>query len=76
MMISLKLKIKLPDEVQEIIGLSPSLILQTLTIENSKRITSQTLDEIIKSDLLNRNFNETIKINKESRNVGVNIIKQ
>ena len=76
MMLSLKLKIKLPDEVQEIIGLSPSLILQTLTIENSKRITSQTLDEIIKSDLLNRNFNETIKINKESRNGGVNIIKQ
>ena len=76
MMLSLKLKIKLPDEVQEIIGLSPSLILQTLTIENSKRITSQTLVEIIKSDLLNRNFNETIKINKESRNGGVNIIKQ
>ena len=75
-MFSLKLKIKLPDGVQEIIGLSPSLILQTLTIGNSKHIASQTLDEIIKSDLLNRNFNETNKINKESRNCGVNIIKQ
>ena len=41
-MLNLQLKIKLPDGVQGIIGLLPPLTLQSLTIENSKRITSQT----------------------------------
>ena len=34
-MLNLKLKIKLPDVVQKTIGLLHSLILQSLTIENS-----------------------------------------
>ena len=73
-MLNLQLKMKLPDGVQGIIGLLPSLILQSLTIENSKRITSQTQDEIIKLDLLNRNFNETIKINKNQEIAGVMLL--
>ena len=63
-MLNLQLKIKLPDRVQGIIGLLPSLILQSLTIENSKRMTSQTKEELIKLDLLNRNFNNTVSIKK------------
>ena len=49
-MLNLQLKIKLPDGVQEIIGLLPSLILQKLTIENSKRVTPETQSELIKLD--------------------------
>ena len=63
-MLNLRLKIKLPDAVQGIIGLLPSLILQKLTIENCKRVTPETQSELIKLDLLNRNFNDTIKMKK------------
>ena len=70
-LLNLQLKIKLPDGVQGIIRLLPSLIIQSITIENSKRITSQTQDEIIKLDLLNRNLNETIKIKKNQEIVGL-----
>ena len=70
-MLNLQLKIKLPDGVQGIIGLLPSLTLQSLTIENSKRITSQTKDELIKLDLLNRNFNNTISIKKNQEIAGL-----
>ena len=73
-MLNLQLKIKLPGGVQGIIGLLPSLILQSLTIENSKRITAQTQDEIIKLDLLNRNFNETIKIKKNQEIGGLMLL--
>ena len=38
-MLNLQLKIKLPDNVQGIIGPLPSQILQKLTIENFKRLT-------------------------------------
>ena len=69
--LNLQLKIKLPDGVQGIIGLLPSLTLQSLTIENSKRITSQTKDELIKLDLLNRNFNNTISIKKNQEIAGL-----
>ena len=70
-MLNLQLKIKLPDGVQGIIGLLPSLILQSLTIENSKRITLQTKDKLIKLDLLNRNFSNTISIKKNQEIVGL-----
>ena len=75
-MLNLQLKIKLPDGIQGIIGLLPSLILQSLTIENSKRITLQTQYEVIKLDLLNRNFNDTIEIKKNQEICGVDNIKQ
>ena len=70
-MLNLQLKIKLLDGVQGFIGLLPSLILQSLTIENSKRVTSQIHYELIKSDLMNRNFNNTIKIKKNQEIAGL-----
>ena len=69
--LNIQLKIKLPDRVQGIIGLLPSLILQSLTIENRKRITSQTKDELIKSDVLNRNFSNRISIKKNQEIAGL-----
>ena len=62
--LNIRVKIKLPDEVQGIIGLLPSFITQPLLIENCKRITPQTSDELIKLELLNRNFHNTISIRK------------
>ena len=42
----------------------PSFIVQSLTIENCERITSQISDELIKLELLNRNFRNTRRIKK------------
>ena len=53
-MLDLKLKINLPDNVQGIIELLPSLILQQLATENSRRITAETKDGFIKLNILNR----------------------
>ena len=69
--LSLRVKIKLPDEVQGIIRLLPSFIVQSLTIENCKRITSQTHDELIKLKLLKRNFHNTISIRKNQEIAGL-----
>ena len=63
-MLNLQLKIELPDNVQGIIGYLPSLILQKLTTENFKRLTSETNDELIKLDMLNKDFHDTIKVRK------------
>ena len=41
-MLNLHLKIKLPERVQDFISLLPIFIEQSLTLENSKPITSQT----------------------------------
>ena len=70
-MLDLQLKIKLPDGVQGIIALLPLLVLQSLTIDSSKRIASQTQDKPIKLDLLNRNFNNTIKMKKNQEIAGL-----
>ena len=70
-MLNLQLKTKLPDGVQGIIGLLPSLILQKLTIEKCKRVTPETQSELIKLDLLKRNFNDTIKIKKNQETAGI-----
>ena len=69
-MLNLRVKIKLPDEVQGIINLLPSFIVQSLTTENCKRITSLTSDELIKLELLNRNFHNTISIRKNQEIAG------
>ena len=66
-MLNLQLKIKLPDGVQGIIGLLPSLIPQKLTIENCKNVTPETLSKLIKLGLLNKNFNDTIKIKNNQK---------
>ena len=53
-MLDLKLKLNLPDNVQGIIEPLPLLILQQLTTENSRHITAETKDGFIKLDILNR----------------------
>ena len=62
--INLNLKIKLPDGIQGIIALLPTFIEQSLTLNNSKRATSQTWNETIKLKLLKRNSHCTATINK------------
>ena len=61
--IDLQLKIKVPNGVQGNISLLP-IFEQSLTLENRKRITSQTLNEPIKLELLNKNFHCKTKIEK------------
>ena len=64
--LDLQLKIKLPNGVQGIISLLP-IFEKSLTLENRKRITSQTWNEPIKLELLNKNFyfKATIEKNEE-----------
>ena len=65
-MLSVHLKIKLPNETEGIIGLLPSLILQKLTIENFKRLTRQ-----IQNEVINESFKDTIKIKKNQEIAGL-----
>ena len=63
-------------EFKELSDLLPSLILQKYrklqrTIENWKRVTTETQSELTKLDLLNRNFNDTIKIKKNQERAGL-----
>lgn len=67
---------KLPDRTEGIIGLLPSLILQKLTIENFRRLTWETQDGVIKLDLLNRNFNDTIEIKKNQEIAGLILLRK
>ena len=64
--LDLQLKIKLPNGVQGIISLLP-VFEKSLTLENRKRIKSQTWNEPIKLELLNKNFyfKATIEKNEE-----------
>ena len=59
-----KLENKLPGGIQGIIALLPTFIEQSLTLDNSKRATSQTWNETIKLKLLNRNSHCMATINK------------
>ena len=45
--INLGLKIQLPDGIQGIITLLPNFIEQSISLKNSKQITSQTCNEFI-----------------------------
>ena len=54
----------MPDGIQGIIALLPIFIEQSLTLDNSKRATSQTWNETIKLKLLNRNSHCMATINK------------
>ena len=65
--LNLHLKAKLPEGIQGFISLLPIFIEQSLTLENSKPITSQKCNEPIKIELLNRNFHcttQSIKMKK------------
>ena len=70
-MLDLQLKIKLQDEIQGIIGLLPTFIQQSLTINNSKCITPHTWNEPVKLELLNRNFHCTATIKKNEEIAGL-----
>ena len=70
-MLDLQLKTKLQDGIRGIIGLLPTFIQQSLTIDNSKCITPQTWDEPIKLELLNRNFHCTATIKKNEEIAGL-----
>ena len=63
-MLNSRLKVKLPDEIEAMIGLLPSFIFRKLSIENSNWISNKRRDEIIQRDILNRHFCNTINIRK------------
>ena len=62
--INLGLKIKLPDGIQGIITLLPNFTEQSISLQNSKRITSQTCNEFIALTLRNRNFDWSTTLEK------------
>ena len=62
------MKIKLPNGVQDIISLLP-IFEQSLTLENRKRITSQTWNELIKLELLNIKFYCKAAIEKKNEEI-------
>ena len=64
--LDVQLKIKLPYGVQDIISLLP-IFEQSLTLENRKRITSQTWNELIKLELLIIKFYCKVTIEKKMK---------
>ena len=70
-MLILQLKIKLADETKGVVVLLPSLILQKLIIENFKHLTRETQNEVIKLDLLNKRFNDSVKVKKNQEIAGL-----
>ena len=67
-MLNLRLKVNLPDGIEEMIGLFPSFVARKLSIENSNWISNKRKDEIIQLGILNKNFYNTTDIRKKSRN--------
>ena len=63
-MLNLRLKVNLPDKTEAMIGLLPSFVSRTLSIENSNWISNTRKDDIIQLDILNRHFRNTINIRK------------
>ena len=71
MMLNLQIKINLPEGIEAGIGLLQTLISRNLTIENFKRFSNKTKDKFIELDLLNRNFHNTITIQKKIKNLDI-----
>ena len=71
--LDLQFKIKLPDNVQGVISLLPSLILQGLTIENHRHLTTETQDDFIKLD---QYFINTASIKKNQKIGGLILLPQ
>ena len=63
-MFNLRFKVKLPNEIEAMIGLLPSFIFRKLSIENSNWISNKRKYEIIQQDILSRHFCNTINIEK------------
>ena len=73
-MLNLQIKINLPEGIEAGIGLLQTLISRNLTIENFKRFSNKTKDKFIELDLLNRNFHNTITIQKKNQELGYIIL--
>ena len=58
------------------IGLSPSFVSRKRSIENSNCISNKTKDKIIKLDVLNRHFCNTIDIRKTQELAYIFLINQ
>ena len=70
-MLNLRLKVNLPDGIEEMIGLLPSFVARKLSIENSNWISNKRKDEIIQLGILNKNFYNAVRkmiSEKKSRN--------
>ena len=68
-MLSLPLKVHLPEQIETKIGLLPTFVSRKLSIENSNWISTRRKDETIHSDILNKDFYNTANIceNQEIR---------
>ena len=63
--LDLKLKIKLPDEMEGLIFLPPSITKQAVTLQNNILTLAPEEDRIIKLQLLNRTFHDTVITKKK-----------
>ena len=63
-MLNLRLKVNLLNEIEARIGLLPSFVPKKFSIENSNWISNKRKDKIIQVDILNRHFCNTINIIK------------
>ena len=75
-MLNLRLKVNLPDQIEAMIGLLPSFVPRKLSIENSNWISNKRKDEIIQLDILNRHFCNTINIRKSQELAYISLINQ
>ena len=57
--------------MEALIFLPPSITKQTVTLENTRQISAPGEDRIIKLELLNRNFHDTMTIKKNQNIVGL-----
>ena len=62
--LNLRLKLNLPEKIEAMIGLLPSLVSRKIYMENSDWISNKKKDETIHIDILSKHFYDTIKIKK------------
>ena len=63
-LLNLHFKIKLPEGIQGYIGLLPIFLEQSLVLKNSKPMTLETCNKIVKIELIKKKFHCTTTINK------------
>ena len=63
-MLNLQFKVNLPEGIEAGIGLLPTLVSNSLRIENFKRLSNKTKDEFIELDLLNQNYHKSVTMRK------------
>ena len=75
-MLNIRLKTKLPDEIEGMIELLPSFVCRKLSIENSNWISNKRKDDIIQLDILKRHFCNTINTRKNQELANIFLINQ